>query len=97
VRDEDHRTAVRAHLAGDVEHPHRQVGGQRGGDLVEQEQLRLECQRAGEVEQAQGRPRELARHGLEVETAEAELIEVTTEGRHGRGGEPEVLHDRQVG
>ena len=37
-----------------------QVGGQRGGDLVEQQQLRVVGQRPGEVEHAQRRQRQVA-------------------------------------
>ena len=46
----------------DVEHPLGEVGRQRRGHLVEEQHVRLDRQRAREVEDAQDGERQVARH-----------------------------------
>ena len=97
VRDEDDRTALGAQLPRDVEDADGQVRGEGRGDLIEEQQLRLDRQRAGEVQQAQGGSRQLARHRLQVEPIESELGQVMPEPRDRRGHQLEVLQHREVG
>ena len=73
VRDEDDRAAGLALAAHDVEHPLGEVGRQRGGHLVEQQDVGLDRQRARQVEDAQHRQRDVARGLAEIEIGNAEL------------------------
>ena len=73
VGDEDDRAAGLALAAHDVEHALGEVGGQRRGHLVEEQDVGLDGQRAGEVEDAQDRQRQVAHHGVQVEAGDAEL------------------------
>ena len=70
VGDEQHRAVALLPPAHHGEHPLGQVGRQGGGDLVEEQQLRVERQRAGEVEHAQERQRHVAHLLAEVEAVE---------------------------
>ncbi len=61
VGDEDDRLAGLAPPAHDVEHPLGEVGGQGRGHLVEEQDVRVDGQRAREVEDAQDRERQVTR------------------------------------
>ena len=76
VGDEQHGAVALLPPAHHGEHPLGQVGRQGGGDLVEQQQLRVERQGAGEVEHAQERQRHVAHLLAEVEPVEVHLGEL---------------------
>ena len=63
-------------LAHHGEHPLGEVRRQGGGDLVEEQQLRVEREGAGEVEHAQERQRDVAHLLAEVEAVEVHVGEV---------------------
>ena len=67
VRDEEDRAAPFALRAHDREDALGEVGRQRGGDLVEQQQLRLARERAREVDHALHRQRHVAGQLREVD------------------------------
>ena len=75
---------VLALAADDVEHPFGEVGGQRGGHLVEQQHVRLDRQRAREVEHAQHRERQVAGGLADIEIGDAELADPVEERLHRR-------------
>ena len=84
VGDEQHRAVALLPPPHHVEHPLRQVGGQRRGDLVEQQQLRVERQRPGEVEHPQERQRHVADLLVEVEPVEVHRGELARAPRRCR-------------
>ena len=59
--------------ADHVEDLLRQVRRQRRGHLVEQQDVGLDGERAGEIQDAQDRERQVARHLEQVEVGHAEL------------------------
>ena len=61
VRDEEHRPAVLTPVAHHGEHPLGEIGRQRRGDLVEQEQLRIAREGARQIEHAEHRQRHVSR------------------------------------
>ena len=63
------RALAAALAADDLEHPLGEVRGQRRGHLVEHEDVRLDGQRAGEVDDPQRGQRHAARHARQVEVA----------------------------
>jgi hypothetical protein len=96
VRDEQHRAPAAAPLAHHREHALGEVGRQRRGDLVEQQQHGVEGQRARQVEHAQRRQRQLRDELGEVDL-ELHALEPAAD-RVGVGvGEAEVLEDGEVG
>ena len=84
--------------ADDVEDALGEVGGQRGGHLVEEEDVGLERERAGEVEDAQDR--RAAGRGRVSREVEAGMPSARTQSRNGRrrgAGQAEVVGDVEVG
>ena len=67
VRDEQHRAARSRGGAHHREHALGEVGGKRGRDLVEQQQLRVARERAREVDHPQHRQRHVADELPEVD------------------------------
>ena len=63
VRDEDDRPVAAALAADDLEDPLGEVGRQRGGHLVEHQHVRLDRERAGEVDDPQRGQRHAAAPG----------------------------------
>ena len=96
VRDEQHRAVALAPPAHHGEHSLGQVRRQGGGDLVEEQQLRVERQGAGEVEHAQERQRHVAHLLAEVEAVEVHLGEVPAHGADVGAGEAQVLGDGEI-
>ena len=84
-------------MADGVEDALGEVGGQRRGHLVEEQDVGLDRERAGEVEDAQRGQRQVAGEVAEVEAGEAEVADPVAERADGRGGEPEVVGDVEVG
>ena len=60
VRDEEHRPAALTPVAHHGEHPLGEIGRQRRGDLVEQEQLRIAREGARQIEHAEHRQRHVS-------------------------------------
>ena len=73
-----------------------QVGRERGGDLVQDQQLRVARERAREVDHPQQRQRHVERLLVEVDL-EVELAQLTAHRGDGRSRQTQVLRDRQVG
>ena len=96
VRDEDDAAVRPALIADDVEDPLRQVGGQGGGHLVEHEDVGLDGERTGQVDDPQRRQRQVARHVRQVQVADAQLGEPVAERLDRRLGQPEIRSDVQV-
>ena len=97
VGDEDHRAAGLALARDHIQDLLRQIRRQGGGHLVEQQYLGLDGERAGEIQDAQHRERQVARHLEQVERGHAELGHPVHE-RLDRGlGEAEVGGDVEVG
>ena len=97
VRDEDDGASGLALAADDVEHALGEVRGQRGGHLVEEQDVGVDRQGAGEVEDALHRERQVAGEVAQVEVGDAELADPVEE-RRGRGaGQAQVVGDVEVG
>ena len=96
VRDEERRAAALLLPAHHVEDALREVGRKGGGDLVEDQQLRLARERARQVDHPQERQRHVERLLPEVDL-EIELVQVPADRVDRRAGQAEVLRDRQVG
>ena len=73
-----------------------EVGGERGRDLVQDQELRVARERAREVEHPQQRQRHVDRLLVEVDV-EVELAQLPPHRADGRSGQAQVLRDRQVG
>ena len=97
VGDEQHGAVALAPPAHHGEHPLGEVRREGGGDLVEEQQLRIERQGPGEVEHAQERQWHVAHLLAEVEPVEVHVGEVLAHRVDVRAGQAEVLRDRQVG
>ena len=97
VGDEDDGLAGLPPPADDVEHPLGEVRGQGCGHLVEEQHVRVDGQRAREVEDAQDRERQVTNHGMPIQRWHAELADPAHEGLHGRQGEAQVGLHIQVG
>jgi hypothetical protein len=97
VGDEQHRAALGPGVADRLEHAVRVVGGQRGGDLVQQQQSGVVGQHPRQVQHAKQRQRQHAGHLAELHAAGSELVEPAPEGGRVGAGEAEVLRDGQVG
>ena len=96
VRDEDDAAVRPPLIADDVEHPLGQVGGQSRGHLVEHQDVGLDGERAGQVDDAQRGQGQVARDVREVEVADAQLRQPVAE-RLDRGlGQPQVRSDVEV-
>ena len=80
----------------DLEHALGEVRRERGGHLIEHQDVRLDGQRAREVDDPQRGERHLARHARQVEVAQAELGEPVAERLERRLGEPQVGADVEV-
>ena len=97
VRDEDDRAAGGGLVADGVEDALGEVGGQRRGHLVEEEDVGLDRQRPREVEDAERGQRQVAGEVVEVEAGKAEDADPVAERARGGGGEAEVVRDAEVG
>ena len=73
-----------------------EIGRKRGGDLVEDQQLRVARERARQIEHPQERQRHVERLLPEVDL-EVELAQVPAHRVDRRAGQAEVLLDRQIG
>ena len=96
VGDEESRAAALLLAPHHVEDALGEVGGKRGGDLVQDQELRVARERAREVEHSQQRQRHVDRLLVEVDV-ELELAQVPAHLADGRSRQPQVLRDRQVG
>ncbi len=81
----------------DREHALGEIRRQRGGDLVEQQQLRVARERAREVDHAQQRQRHVARRAREKSTSRSSARSSPRTALGDRAGQAHVLRDRQVG
>ena len=91
--DEDDGLAGLSPSADDVEHSLGEVRGQGRGHLVEEQHVRVDGQRARQVEDAQDRERQVTDRGMAIQGWHAELADPAHEGLHGRQGEAQVgLH-----
>ena len=97
VGDEDDGAAGVALAADDVEDALGEVGGQGRRHLVEDEDVGLEREGAGEVEHALDGEGEVAGRLAEVEVGDAELAHPVEERGRGRAGEAQVVGDVEVG
>ena len=96
MRDEDD-AAVRASLApDDLEDSLGQVGRQGGGHLIEHEDMWLDGERPGQIDDPQGGQRELASHVRQVEIGDAEFGDPVPEWFDGRAGQPQVRSDVKI-
>ncbi len=80
VRDEDHRPIGSALAPNDLEDELCQVRRQGGRHLVEQEDVRLDRQGAGKVDDPQRGERQVADEVVQVQVGEAQLGEPVTSG-----------------
>jgi hypothetical protein len=71
--------------------------GQRGGHLVEQQNIRLDGQGTREIEDAKTGERDLPRGFTQIEVRYAQFAHPVEERRHGRIGEPQVGSNVEVG
>ena len=85
-----------APLAHDREHLLGEVRRQRGGDLVEQQQLRVARERAREVEHPQRGQRQVAGHLARGRRSSSIRVEPLAHGAESARGQAQVLGDRQV-
>ncbi len=94
--DEEHRPTLVHPVPHHGEDMLRLIGGKGGGDLVEQEQLRVVGQRPGEVEQPQDLERKFPDETVEVEIAHVHRLQPRSAPTRIDPGEAEVLIDRQI-
>ena len=78
------------------EHPLGEIGRQRGGDLVKQQELRIPRHRSGEIDHPQERQRNIARLLTEVDL-DVHRSQPLPDLLDLQPGEADVLRDRQVG
>ena len=97
MRDEDHGPVAAALAADDLEDALGQVRRQRGGHLVEHQDVRLDGHGAGEVDDPQRCQRDASRQARQIELLEAQLMQPVTEGLERRLGEAQVRPDVEVG
>ena len=96
MRDEDD-AAVRASLApDDLEDSLGQVGRQGGGHLIEHEDMWLDGERPGQIDDPQGGQRELASHVRQVEIGDAEFGDPVPEWFDRCAGQPQVGSDVKI-
>ena len=93
VGDEERRAAALLLAPHHVEDALGEVGRKRGGDLVQDQQLRVARERAGEVEHPQQRQRHVDRLLAEVDL-EVELAQLPAHLCDGRPRQAQVLRDR---
>ena len=79
------------------QHAVGEVGGQCGGHLVEHEDLGRGGEGGGEIEDAQGRERQVARAGGKVEARDAEPVGPVQESLARGGAQAQVAGDVEVG
>ena len=96
VGDEERRAAALLLAPHHVEDALGEVGGKRGGDLVQDQELRVARERAREVEHPQQRQRHVDRLLVEVDL-EVQLAQMPAHRGDGRPGQAQVLRDGQVG
>ena len=96
MRDEEHASPPLAPVAHHREDPFRQVGRQRRGDLVEDEELRVLRERAREIEHPEHRQRQVVDELAEIE-AELHRGEIRAHSLDRRPGQAQVMGDREVG
>ncbi len=96
MRDEDDRALAATLAADDVEDVLGEVRGQGRGHLVEHQDVRLDGQRPGKVDDPERGERHAPRQARQVEVAEAELTQPVTERLDGGLGEPQVGPDVEV-
>ncbi len=96
VRDEQGRAPALLLRLHHREDPLGEIRGQRGGDLVEDQELRIARERTREVEHPLHRQRHV-QHLLGEVDVEIEVAQVPSHRLDGRAREPKVLRDGQVG
>jgi hypothetical protein len=96
VGDEQHRPVALLPAAHDGEHPLRQVGGQGGGDLVQDQQLGVEDQRPGQVEHAQEGQGQVLDLLVQVEPVQVHGGQLAPDVGRVDPGEAEVLGHGEV-
>ena len=97
VGDEDDGAIAAPLAADDLEDALGEVGGQGRGHLVEHQDVGLDRERAGEVDDPERGERHAPRQARQVEVLEAELAEPVAERLDGRLGQAQVGADVQVG
>ena len=97
VGDEQHGAVALAPPAHHGEDPLGEIWRERGGDLVEEQQLRVERQGSGEIEHAQEGQRHVTHLLAEVESVEVHVGEVPAHGVEICARQAEVLGHRQIG
>ena len=97
MADEQHRPPPLPPASHHREHHLRQVGRQRGGDLVEQQDQRIERDRPGQVDHPQERQRDVTDLLVEVESGQTHPLQLGLHGVYVGTGQPQVLAYGQVG
>ncbi len=96
MRDEDHRMPALAPAAHHREDFFGHVRGQRGGDLVEQQDLGIGGERPRKIDEPEDRLRQVAHEGREIDALDPHLGQPVEHDRQGHAGQPHVLGERQV-
>ena len=72
------------------------IRGQGGGDLVQQQDLGLQCQGAGEIHQAQNVQGQIPDHAVPVQRTQVECLQPLPKDRRIGAAQPQVLGDREI-
>ena len=96
VRNEDHARAPLSKIPHDLEHALREVRRQRGGDLVQHQNMRVGSERAREIDQPQMGEVDVARHRPEIEPLDPKLVHRRLDLVEGHAGETHVLRHREI-
>ena len=94
--DEDDGPVGATVALDDLQHALREVRRQGGSHLVEEQQVRLDGQGPGQVDDAERGERQMARLVIQVERLDAELVEPRAERLDRRVGEAKVGTDIQI-
>ena len=97
VRDKQDGATEGAPTAHHQEDPLGQVGGQRGSDLVQKQQLRLAGQGTSQVEHPQGGEGQIGDQLAQIDGPQIHLCQPTANRLDAGAGEAEVFEHRQVG
>ena len=80
-----------------LQHALGEVGGQRRGHLVEQQDVGFDRERPRQIEDALDGERNVARGGAEIEIGDAEFLDPLAERLDRRLGQPQVLQHVEIG
>ena len=97
MRNEDHRIAALAPTPHDCEDLIGQVRRERRCDFVKHEHDRIGRQRAGQVDKAQNRIRNVPRQLAKVDIPYSQVVEMVSNVCEWDIGQSHVLADRQIG